>query len=166
MKYVLQNYHASTITGTIANSGTKYDGVYDHTPTNLPPDFILFEHTDGLNYLNSEFRRLQTLYQKGKFTTNFQAGLGAGIVMPRTNTTLLGNPRYDQFHLSGFGISSVVAINIEFWSRFFLQTEFKAGFIGLPSVRTTMFQEDKAKQYFGFLQSNIVLGANFNTKRR
>jgi|GEM_PF-3928407 len=29
---------------------------------------------------------------------SFLEGIGAGILMPRTNTTLLKNPRYDQFY--------------------------------------------------------------------
>jgi hypothetical protein len=55
-------------------------------------------------------------------------------------------------------LAAVAAINLTY-KRFFLQTEIKGGFIDLPSIRTTMFAEDKAQQNFWFFQSNIVLGA-------
>ncbi len=166
MKYVMANDKMSSISGHIANSGTKYDGVYDNTPIQLTSDFLLFEHTDGLNYLNSEIRRSDKLMERRKFTVNSTFGAGGGILMPRTNCTLLGNPRYDQFHLAGFGIGAVAGINIEFWERFFLQTELKAGFIDMPSIRTTMFKADMAKQHFSFLQSNIVLGVILNNGKK
>ncbi len=125
----------------------------------------MFEHTDGLNYINSELRRNDKLFEKGKIALNFLTGAGTGILMPRTNCTLLGNPRYDQFHLSGFGLNALVGLNIDFYNRFFIQTELKAGYINMPSIRTTMFKTDIAKQSFTFLQSNIVFGYRFNTKK-
>lgn len=166
MKYVMQNNRMSTITGHITNSGTAYDGTYDHAPINLSKDFLMFEHTDGLNYLNSEVRRCDQIYNRGIFRIHFQSGAGFGILVPRTNTTLLGNPRYDQFHLSGFGLAGVSAIKVDVGERFFLQTEFKAGYINMPNIRTTMFDSDIAKQHFWFLQSNIVFGVNFNYKKK
>lgn len=166
MKYVMQNDQQAEITGTIANSGTSYDGTYDHESIKLTKDFLMFEHTDGLNYFNAEVRRSDHLYSKSIFDISFQAGGGAGLLVPRTNTTLLGNPRYDQFHVSGFGINATTAIKVDFWDRFFLQTEFKGGFINMPSIRTTMFESDLAKQHFWFLETNIVLGANLNIKKK
>ena len=166
MKYVMVGDQMSIISGEISKSGTSYDGTYNNAPIKLTRDFLMFEHTDGLNYLNAELRRTDKLWGKGKFAVNMSEGFGGGAIMPRTNTTLMGNPRYDQFHLSGFGIGAVIALNVEFNERFFLQTELKAGFINMPSIRTTMFESDMAKQHFSFLQSNIVIGANLNTKKK
>ena len=158
MKYVMKDYQQIKINGTISNSGTIYDGNYSNTDLNLTPQFLKFEHTDGLNYFNVELRRHHQLFQRNKIAINLSEGAGGGIIVPRTNTTLLGNPRYDQFHLAGYGLAAVAAVNVTY-KRFFLQTEIKGGFIDLPSIRTTMFTEDNAKQNFWFFQSNIVLGA-------
>ena len=57
MKYVLQNHLTSNISGTI-NTGGIHDGVYDNDPKVLGWDFVIFEHTDGLNYINLELDRL------------------------------------------------------------------------------------------------------------
>ena len=157
MKYVMKDYQLVKINGVISNSGTVYDGNYSNADLNMNPQFLKFEHTDGLNYLNVEVRRHHQLFQRKSININLSEGGGGGIIMPRTNTTLLGNPRYDQFHLAGYGLAAVAAINITY-KRFFLQTELKGGFIELPSIRTTMFADDKAKQNFWFVQSNIVLG--------
>ena len=158
MKYVMKGYQHVKINGAISNSGTVYDGNYSNSDLYLTPQFLLFEHTDGLNYFNVELRRHYLLYQRNNINVNFSGGAGGGIIVPRTNTTLLGNPRYDQFHLAGYGLGAVGAINLTY-KRFFLQTEIKGGFIDLPSIRTTMFTEDNAQQNFWFFQSNIVLGA-------
>ena len=166
MKYVMRNYQMSTISGTISNSGTQYDGTYDKTAFMVKPDFLTFEHTDGLNYINSEIRRSDKLLAYKKIKVNLLEGIGGGVVVPRTNTTLMHNPRYDQFHLAGFGIGAVVALNVEFYNRFYIQSELKAGFIDLPSIRTTMFKEDMAKQHFSYFQGNVVLGVNLNTKQK
>lgn len=166
MKYVMRSQQTTTISGMISKSGTVYDGTYDNTPLLINPTFLSFEHTDGLNYINSEFRRSDKIYEKGKFKFYFSEGLGAGVVIPRTNCTMLGNPRYDQFNLAGFGLLAFVDLNIDLNDRFFFRTEFKAGFIDLPNVRTTMFLADRAKQSFSFLESTMVLGVNLNTKKK
>jgi len=157
MKYVMKDYQLIKINGVISNSGTVYNRNYSNTDLNMNPQFLKFEHTDGLNYFNVEVRRHHQLFQRKSISINLSEGGGGGIIIPRTNTTLLGNPRYDQFHLAGYGLAAVAAINLTF-KRLFLQTEIKGGFIDLPSIRTTMFTDDKAQQNFWFFQSNIVLG--------
>ncbi len=167
MKYVMKSYQTVQMDGYIKNSGfPQYDGIYDNASFDIQPKFLQFEHTDGLNYLNVELRRNDPFYLKGKFKLKLIEGIGSGILYPRSNTTLMGNARYDQFHVAGFGIGGLVALNVEFWNRFFFQTELKAGFIDMPSIRTTLYKADKASQNFWFLQSNMVLGMNFNYKKK
>ena len=167
MKYVMKSYQTVKMDGYINNSGfPEYDGSYYNTSFDINPKFLQFEHTDGLNYLNVELRRNDSLFSKDFFKLRLIEGIGAGILYPRSNTTLMGNARYDQFNVAGFGIGGVVALNLEFWNRFFLQTELKAGFIDMPSIRTTLYKADKASQHFWFLQSNVVLGMNFNYKKK
>lgn len=162
MKYVMVNNQMSTIDGTIENSGTIYDGKYNNKPFEITPDFLTFEHTDGLNYLNIETRRFDKIYEYKKFKLNISEGLGIGILYPRTNTKLMHHARYDQFNVAGLGCGAILALNLEIYNRFFIQTEFKAGYINMPNVRTTIYETDRAKQSFGFIQSNVVFGVNLN----
>jgi len=166
MKYVMRAWQASTIDGTITNSGTAYDGSYSNASFMIKPNFLMFEHTDGLNYINTEIRRNDKLYNREKLTVSFIEGFGGGVLVPRTNTTLLNNPRYDQFHLAGFGLGAMIGLNVEFINHIFIQTELKAGYINMPSIRTTMFTSDIAKQSFNFLQTNVVFGYRFFAKKR
>jgi len=50
MKYVMQQNQTVKIDGTIADSGTDFDGVYHDDDIVLTEDSLTFEHTDGLNY--------------------------------------------------------------------------------------------------------------------
>ncbi len=155
MKYVMVSTQNTTIDGNI------YETKYSKSPFLIDTNFLRFEHTDGLNYLNLEVRRQHKFYQYKKININFIEGIGAGILLPRTNTMLLNNPRYDQFHLSGFALGAMVGLNVEFWNRFFIQAEGKTGYINMPDIRTTMHVEDKASQQFGWIQGNVVFGVRF-----
>jgi hypothetical protein len=46
MKYVAQNQVANIRN---INTGTPFDGVYNRTPTEITENFLMYEHTDGLN---------------------------------------------------------------------------------------------------------------------
>lgn len=85
--------------------------------------------------------------------------------MPKTNCTLLDNARYDEFHLAGFGMGIMAGLNLEIYKYFFIQSEFKSGYINMPDIRTTMDPVDRADQQFVFAQWNVVFGANFNLNK-
>ncbi len=161
MKYVMRNYQDVTIDGEI-NVGTGYDGTYSGETINLKPNFLLFEHTDGLNYENIELRRFDEIIQKKNFCLSLNEGIGAGVMIPKTNTTLLNNQRYDEFHLAGYALSLVGSLNFTFYKHFFIQSELKGGFIHMPDIRTTMNSSDKASQHFFFAQYNVVFGFRMN----
>lgn len=161
MKYVMKNFQYVNMNGHIENSGTPYDGIYDNRDMYLDSSFLLFEHTDGLNYLNVEVRRNDAFVNVKHFNLSAVYGVGAGILLPRTNTTLLNFKRYDQFHLAGYGIGLVGGIKLNFFKYFFIQSEAKYGFIHMPDIRTTEFKADRAKQHFFFMQYNMVFGAQF-----
>ena len=183
MKYVFNQRQIANVSGfvnlPVTDNGSIYNGVYNNTPVNFftnynpdndsnPPPFLTFEHTDGLNYINTEFSRVDAISSKlfkswnsDKIQINVTEGLGAGILLPKTNTRLLGKDRYDQFHISGFGISAKAGLNFTFFKHFFIQTELKGGYIEMNNIRTTQFKTDKAEQNFWFLQSVIAVGGIF-----
>ncbi len=166
MKYVMQQDQTVQISGSIQNTPTEYNQVYNNDQIVLKEDFLKFEHTDGLNYINVELRRSDEIldlqkYHAGDITVNTIEGAGTGILFPRTNTTLLGNNRYDEFHVAGYGMAAMAGLNITFWKVFFIQSEVKGGFINMPDIRTTEFKSDRAKQHFFFVESNILFGLTF-----
>lgn len=158
MKYVLVSHQDSKIDGYIQNSGSPYDGTYENEPIVISPDFLQFEHTDGLNFLNIELRRLDEISKRNKLSFSLVSGAGIGLIVPRTNVTLMNFNRYDEFNIAGFGLNIMTGLQFEMFQRFFIQFEAKTGYINLPNVRTTNNKSDSAKQDFCFLQANAVLG--------
>jgi hypothetical protein len=166
MKYVMRNDQTVNINGNI-NTGGEFDGTFSNDDIVLTEDFLLFEHTDGLNYVNVELSRFDNLDNWLKFPIrnidiNLTEGVGVGVLYPKTNTTLLGKERYDEFHVSGYGISAHVGLNITFFKHFFIQSNLKVGYINMGDIRTTANTTDSASQSFTFLENMYVFGAKFN----
>ena len=160
MKYVVIQDQIVNIDGNINVSDSAYNGQYTGQNITLKEDFLKFEHTDGLNFINVDLRRFHELWATEKVSLNVIGGIGVGVMVPRTNTTLLGKPRHDEFHLSGYGFSGVAGMNMSFWKYFFIQSEFKLGYISMPDILTTYERSDKADQKILFSQFNVVFGGN------
>ena len=166
MKYVMYNDRRVSYSGYYPNPGT-----YNENPANgeltLDEDFLLFEHTDGLNYVNTEISRVDDISKlfkinnTDKIQVNVTEGIGAGFLYPKTNTTLLGKDRYDEFNIAGYGLSAKVGLNVTFFKHFFIQTELKGGFIEMNNIRTTQDKADSAEQNFWFLQRILTVGGIF-----
>lgn len=162
MKYVVAQDQQVTINGRIANTSTLYNGVYRDEQIELDKSFLSFEHTDGLNYINLGLRRMDNLFNKKNLQLNILYGAEAGVLIPKTNTRLLDKDRYDQFHVSGYGTNLVAGLHLQVFKYFFVQTEFKGGYINMPDIRTTQSITDSASQDFLFRQINLVYGVRFN----
>ena len=182
MKYVMNQYQTANVNGYInldsSEIGSIYNGTYSNTPVNfytnfdvydqnVIPPFLTFEHTDGLNYINSEFCRFDDISKIFKikntdiFQVNLLEGAGGGFLFPKTNARLLGRERHDEFHISGYGASAKVGLNLVFFKYFFIEAELKGGYINMNDIRTTNDSSDKAQQDFFFLQRIIAFGGIF-----
>lgn len=166
MKYVMVQNQSARILGIYPeadNSSVINNGIVDLTDES----FLTFEHTDGLNYVNTEICRVDDLSKfiglpnTDKFQINITEGVGVGILFPRTDATLLGKERHDEFHVSGYGLSAKAGLNFTFYKYFFIQTELKGGYINMPDIRTTNDIVDTASQKFFFAETVIALGGIF-----
>lgn len=189
MKYVMSQNQTANVNGTINlptnDPGSIYNGEYNNRPVDMSqggakeggydngeipangPAFLMYEHTDGLNYINTEVARFDDISKWfglpniDKVQINLTEGLGAGILYPKTNTTLLGKERHDDFHVSGYGVSAKAGLNITFFKHFYVQGELKGGYINMPDIKTTTSNEDKASQHFTYFQRIIAVGGIF-----
>lgn len=166
MKYVMIADQKVQINGEINTQNPIYDGSYTNQEIQLSEDFLQFEHTDGLNYVNLELKRFDNIdHYLGLDLENLQInlteGFGAGILYPRTDTTLLGKERHDNFHLSGWGISAGAGLNITFLKHFYIQADYKIGYINMSDIKTSLSSLDSASQHFYFFQNNILIGGKF-----
>jgi hypothetical protein len=157
MKYVLEQDQLSRISGFIENSGTEYDGVYNNTLMSIAENFLKFEHSDGLNYINFEIRKHKKINENPNFNISSINGLGLGFMLPKTNATLLNKDHNDNYYLSGYGLHALLGLNLNL-KNFFIQSELKGGYVSLPSIRTTKSRLDTASQNFFYAQFNLVFG--------
>lgn len=165
MKYVTVQNQALTINGEI-NTGSDFDGTYNEDIIQQTSDFLKFEHTDGLNYIHVSINRFDDIsndlgIHTDNFRINLTEGVGIGFLLPKTNSTLLGKERHDDFHLAGYGAHAQFGLNFVIYKHFFIQTDLRGGYINMPDIRTTQSKSDYAYQEFTFLQGTLLIGGRF-----
>lgn len=166
MKYVMYQDRAVDFSGSYPNQG-NFGETLPNEQVLLTEDFLTFEHTDGLNYVNTEIARVDdisnwfSINNTDLLQINLTEGLGGGFLYPKTNTKLFDKQRHDEFHVSGFGLSAKAGLNITFLKYFFIQGEMKGGYINMNDIRTTNDIADRAEQDFWFFQKILVVGGIF-----
>lgn len=166
MKYVMQQNQRVNISGTIGGANAIHDGTYHNDPITLTNDFLQLEHTNGLNYLNLELRRMdnildQKVLKVKNIDINVVEGIGAGLMYPKSDVKLMNYDRNDQWHVAGYGVNLIAGLNVTFFKHLFIQGEVKGGYINMPDVLTTNFKGDRASQHFFFAQANVNTGVIF-----
>ena len=165
MKYVMDQDQTVGFKGNI--SDPVYAVMVQNGQVNLEDEqFLTFEHTDGLNYVNLGLEKYKTLLSKEKVDVTWAYGGGAGVLFPKSNVKLFGNERSDRFHVAGFGLDLRTNINAIFWKHWMARVEGKVGYINMPDIKTTLNNKpDKASQDFVYYQINFGVGYTFNTRK-
>ncbi|MBP6385857.1 MAG: hypothetical protein KA313_00075 [Pseudarcicella sp.] len=177
MKYIMVNDQMSTISGTISEKVSEpdiavnpnYVGTFENQPFKIDSkDFLTFEHSDGFNYIHFELDKYGNIWQSKneKLGLDWLAGVGTGILLPRTDAKLFGVGKNNHFKVAGYGFSIKTGLRFDFSKRFFLQSDFKAGFTHLPDIKTTSRDSDYAKQSIWFLEYYGALGYKFGRFRK
>ncbi len=171
MKYVVTQNQTFNVNGNInlpvSEVGSQFNGIYNNKSTIMSDDFLKLEHTDGLNYVHAEVSRFDDvsnifkLPNTDKVQINLTEGLGLGFIYPRTDSSLLGKPRHDNYNVAGIGVSGKLGLNFTFFKHFFIQTEIKGGYINMYNIRTTFDSSDKATQVILFFEKTIAFGSIF-----
>ena len=157
MKYVMTQNQTVAFEGEIGD--TSYNSIITGNQIVLTENFLRFEHTDGLNYINAELEYHQGIFSSKPFLLNAYGGAGLGALLPKSNVTLMQYPRNDEFHLAGYGLSAKFGMEFIFWRHFFLRFEYKTGFINMPDIVTRKASiDDRASQHFFFAQRNGMFG--------
>jgi hypothetical protein len=116
-----------------------------------------------LNYVNTarhdDISSIFNITNTDKIQVNLTR-CGIRIIIPKTNATLLGKERYDDYHVSGFGTSLKAGLNVTFFKHFYIQGELKGGYINMQDIRTTQSTDDSASQDFSFTRL-IAFGGIF-----
>ncbi|MFK5974938.1 MAG: hypothetical protein QM493_00395 [Sulfurovum sp.] len=158
MKYVMDSPQRVNIDGKAHNGTTYNNGTIDVA------GFLAFEHTDGLNYINIAYNYFIPLWEDStqRHALSLFVGGGAGVMVPRSNVTLIGyEARNDKFRLAGYGIDVQGGFHLDLYEDFFMRGELKGGFIDMLDVATTDKSSDRAMHEFGFFEYSISFGYSF-----
>lgn len=165
MKYVMDQEQSVKFSGNITDPA--YAAMVQNGQVDLTDgEFLVFEHTDGLNYINFGLEKYKNIYNKENFDVVWSYGGGLGPMFPKSNVKLFGNERSDRFHVAGFGLDGRTSLNFVFWKHIVARVEAKAGYINMFDIKTTLNNKpDKAEQDLVFGQVNFGIGYTFNTKK-
>lgn len=165
MKYKVVNGQSVNIDGRI-DRVSAYKGEYHDTSIVISEDFLHFDHTDGLNYVFGEINRHDQWLNlaRGKVRISSETGVGLAILRPRTAVTFLNEKGPNVYHFAGYGVNGKVGLNFLLFRHISLMTEVKGGVINMPNIRATANKDGKAKQHFGFIQANCLIGATFGIR--
>ncbi|MFN3342720.1 MAG: hypothetical protein ACK40M_08495 [Flavobacteriales bacterium] len=160
MKYVMRNWQPVLMDGYITEvASSQFTGQYNDSVMMLSPDFLYFEHTNGLNLLGAEIDFMDSLWssRKYKLKLSMEAGAGIGILYPRSDISVFGNPGANLFHTAGYGLSAHIGLRLDMGKHFFLRATVKPGWINLPNILTYSDRAHGASQKFFFLEEYVQL---------
>lgn len=163
MKYVVEQYSIATLDG-YTHRHDEFEGDYNNKEIVITPNFLQFEHTDGLNYVHFTINKEKKLLEGKKRESNLKAliGLHAGVLIPRSDVTLMHYPRNDKFHLAGYGLGVNTGIRATFLKYCFVRLDNKIGYINMPDILTRGIEyKDRASQKFGFIEFFYSFGVQY-----
>ncbi|WP_167459536.1 hypothetical protein [Pedobacter jejuensis] len=171
MKYVMDIPQNVAITGNIgANISTQnvstglMAGNYNGQTINVKESMLTYEHTDGFNYANVEVERYDDIWVApgGNTSLTLETGIGAGLMVPRSDVRLFGLGRNNNFNVAGYGVSAKLGLKFYVWKNIYIQNTTKVGATNLKNVHTTGFNDsDKASQKINYLENMWVVGVQF-----
>jgi hypothetical protein len=164
MKYVMVQNQNVAFEGSIDDK--TYMDMVVNDAVKLTPQFLTFEHTDGLNYILTEIEFYQGIYSGGFLDVSAYGGLGAGALMPRSDVKLMGYPRNDEYHFAGFGTNVKCGAEVLLGNHFYVRGEAKCGYINMPDIVTREESiSDRASQQFGFAAIDFMIGFNITPRK-
>jgi hypothetical protein len=130
-KYIMTNNQRLHLKGRI---GEMY---YDQD-TLVGRDFLMFEHTNGANFLMASLVKRFCLLSSASQNHRLQAIVktGAGIVIPKTDVTLFGQRLDNRFHIAGYVAGVDAGFRYDIFKYFFVETTLKGVFANYTNVLT------------------------------
>lgn len=152
MKYVVDKPQKVKIAGSI--EGNKKTGYQDLD------GFLSYEHTNGYNIIFVDVSYIDSFYANGIMDVSLFTGVGVGIVVPKSDITLMGNKRRDELHFAGVDASLKVGAEITFSESYLFRTTIKVGHSNMFDVLAT-YDGGKATQKINYLQLIWAFGYRF-----
>lgn len=140
-KYIMTKNQTLHLKGSIAQ--VNYD-----KDTLVTKNFLLFEHTNGANFLLVNFLKRHYLYASAnkKHWISFIGKAGMGMVIPKTDVTLFGTRLDNKFHIAGYIMGLDAGLRYDAFKYFFIETSLKGVFANYTNVLTV--GDGKAHHHF------------------
>ena len=151
-KYIVDNDKRAHITGYIREEKIDKD-------TLLRNNFLLFEHTNGANFLMVNIIKKKNIFESKnkKQSIDVLAKAGIGMVIPKTDVTLFGERRDNVFHVAGYIAGLETAVRWHFLKSFFLEPAVK----GVYSNYTNVLTVGSARANHSFFAGEVILTGGF-----
>lgn len=123
LKYVMYNSEVRHVTGEIYGNRIDKDTLID-------PAFVLFEHTNGNNYLMVSLVKRFVLCESksGNLRLSGIDKPGLGVLIPKTDSRLMGYHNDGPFKLSGLVFGNTLSLRLDFFKYFFVDTGLQGAF--------------------------------------
>jgi hypothetical protein len=132
------------------------DRYYD-TDTTLSPGFFRLEHSDGSNYAMINFVKWISVASRVELILK----AGAGLVHPKTNSTIIGQSRDDRYHFSGYVTGIETGLRVHFLRHYYIGGSFKGCY---ASYNDFLISGGKGEQSWFSAQLNYFVGARVDLK--
>ena len=130
------------------------------TDTALTPYFLRIDHSDGANYAMINFVKwLKLAGDENKHSLTLVMKAGAGIVHPKTNSTVLGLKRDDKYHISGMVTGVDMGLRMNLFRNYFIGCSLKGCYANYFDI---LINGGRAKQAWFSGQLNYFIGGLIN----
>lgn len=157
-KYVVTDYQQVHITGQIGGEQMDKD-------TTLKPSFVHFEHTNGANFYHLNYVGQERIWHNKKRTiASFVYKAGAGVVIPKSDVTIMGKRLDNRLHVAGYILGVETGLRIYPIKNLFLEATVKSGFANYLNVLTV--EGGSARHHFYYAEVIGLLGYDINFKKK
>lgn len=153
-KYVVNDEQYLRVSGQIHGEPIDQDTIiYRH--------FVHFEHTNGANFYHINYVRQKFLIEGKNFgKLSYVLKGGAGVVVPRSDVTIMDHRLDNKYHVAGYIVSAEAGLRYYPWRNFFLELNAKGGFANYLNVLTV--EGGKAHHHFWYGEMIGLIGYDLN----
>lgn len=118
-----------------------------------------FEHSDGANYALFNFVKWKSLpSSNNKSYLDWEIKAGAGPVIPKTNSMIMGKHWDDRYKIAGYVIAVETGLRYSFHKNFFIEPSFKGAY---ANYRHFLIADGYGNQRWFSAQFILAVGTQF-----
>ena len=150
IKYFVRQNQRVMLNGTINN-------VAYHTDTLITPQLMSLEHSDGANYALFKLVKWIGLKKNADQRTllNLVLKAGAGPVIPKTNSTIMGNHWDDRYHIAGYVLALEGGLRYNIGKFLYAEANAKGAYANYKNF--LIANGSGSQQWYG-LHGSLLLG--------